>query len=90
MEYGTKINSFTTIKETTKTYFEDLYFEQEGVNTNVTTVMLKYFPIVIAHEENVELMKPIEESNILNAIWGLTFDKALGPNGFSIHFYRAC
>jgi len=34
-------------------------------------------------------VKPIEEEEIFNAIWDLEIDKAPGPNGFSISFYRS-
>ena len=26
----------------------------------------------------------------MEVIWAMELDKALGPNGFSFHFYRAC
>jgi hypothetical protein len=35
-------------------------------------------------------MKPFTEEEICNVIWSMEPDKAPGPDGFSIHFYRAC
>jgi len=35
-------------------------------------------------------MKPFIEKEINNVIWSMEKDKAPGPDGFSIHFYRAC
>ena len=30
------------------------------------------------------------EEGVIRAIWEMELDKALGPDGFSIHFFRAC
>eukprot|EP00253_Pinus_taeda_P001798 PITA_01798 len=35
-------------------------------------------------------MKPFFEKEIVDVIWSMQLDKALGPDGFTIHFYRAC
>ena len=35
------------------------------------------------------MVKPIMEYEIRNAIWSLHADKALGPDDFTINFYRA-
>jgi hypothetical protein len=50
--------------------------------------MLENIPTLISDEENVELNKFIEEDEIINAILGLALDKAPGPDGFTIHFFK--
>ena len=40
-------------------------------------------------DENEQLVRPISEQEISDAIWSLQLDKAPGPNGFTIKFYRA-
>ena len=41
---------------------------------------------MVSEEENVELMKPFSEEEIIDVIWSMEPDKALGPDGFSFHF----
>jgi hypothetical protein len=46
---------------------------------------LDHIPLVITHEDNTELMKIIDEYEIINVIWGLFCDKSPCSNGFTIH-----
>ena len=41
-------------------------------------------------EDNGELMKPFSEAEIIDVFWSMDLDKAPGPGGFSIHFYKVC
>jgi hypothetical protein len=36
------------------------------------------------------LLKPTNEEEISKIIWSMDPDKAPGPDGFTIHFYRIC
>ena len=47
-------------------------------------------PFLVSEEENVELMKPFLEQEIIDVIWAMEPDKASGPDDFSFHFYRVC
>ena len=47
-------------------------------------------PSLISTEDNVDLMKPFTEKEILDVIWAMEPNEALRPNGFSFHFYRVC
>eukprot|EP00253_Pinus_taeda_P006593 PITA_06593 len=53
------------------------------------TDLLQYLPSGINKEINDNLSKEIEEEEIRGAIWDLHPDKAPGPDGFPICFYRA-
>ena len=46
--------------------------------------LLLVIPSKISDDENEELMKPVLEYEISDAIWTLQ----LGPDGFTINFYR--
>jgi hypothetical protein len=48
--------------------------------------MLDNIPLIISEEDNLELMKPIEEEEIMKAIWDLELDKAPESDGFSISY----
>ena len=47
-------------------------------------------PNLVGHEDNVDLVKPFSEQEVVDVIWSMDQDKALGMDGFSIHFYRSC
>ena len=42
----------------------------------------------MSEEENVELIKPFTEEEIIDVIWSMEPNKDPGPDGFSFHFYR--
>ena len=44
----------------------------------------------MSKEDNATLMKPFTDEEINNVIWSMEPDKAPGPDGFSINFYRNC
>jgi hypothetical protein len=49
--------------------------------------MLENIPTLI-RKKRKNLLQEIEEEEMIQAIWSLEKDKAPGPDGFSIHFYR--
>ena len=51
--------------------------------------LLLGIPSLIKEAKNRGLSKHIMEYEIRNAIWSLHADKAPGPDGFTINFYRA-
>eukprot|EP00253_Pinus_taeda_P031845 PITA_31845 len=51
--------------------------------------LLQHLPAEISEEINENLIKEIEEEEIRRVIWTLQPDKALGPDGFPICFYKA-
>jgi hypothetical protein len=64
-------------------------YKEEGVDTKEEfSYFLTYVPRMVNEEDNSRLWKPFTEDEISNVIWMMEPDKAPGPNGFSIHFYR--
>lgn len=53
------------------------------------TDLLQYLPNKISKEVNDNLNKEIDKEEIRRTIWSLQLDKAPGPDGFPICFYRA-
>ena len=51
---------------------------------------LSNIPPLASHEDNVGILKPFTKKEIVDVIWAMKPDKAPGPDGFSIHFYRVC
>lgn len=50
--------------------------------------LLIHTPKIITEEMNLHLIKEIEMEEVIKAVWTLHPDKAPGPDGFSISFYR--
>ena len=50
--------------------------------------MVSDIPSLINPEERLRLKSPISEGEVKKAVWSLHLDKAPGPDGFPICFYR--
>lgn len=72
---GPGIRSPNLLNETTD---EDDYDDQ-----------IQFLPKSISKEMNDTLNKEIDEEEVRKTIWALQLDKAPGPDGFRICFYRA-
>ena len=63
----------------------------EGVSDSAMSAgLLSFFPSLISDELNAGLVKSFTEQEIVDVIWAMEPKKSPGPDGFSIHFYRAC
>ena len=62
--------------------------DSEETYSEAQANLLLGIPTLTKDAENIELSKPIMEFEIKTAIWSVREDKALGPDGFSIKFYR--
>jgi hypothetical protein len=51
--------------------------------------MLANIPNIVSEHENNQLVQDITEEEIIKAVWSLDPDKAPGPDGFPIRFYRS-
>jgi hypothetical protein len=49
--------------------------------------MPKHIPTIITRKGNQDLLKVIDEEEMYQVVWTLELDKALGHDGFSIHFF---
>jgi hypothetical protein len=69
-------------------HFEALYFDEIHPDPTSIQTMLENIPSVVIEEQNKILLQEIDEEETKKSIWSLGKDKAWGPDGFSIHFYR--
>ena len=68
-----------------------MLFQNDGCSDEeVSSEFLNNVPSLVSIEDNYDLMKPFSEMEIIDVIWAMEFDKSLGPDGFSIHFYKVC
>ena len=78
------------LKQSASSYFQQLFHEEGQYGVEVSSEFLDNRPILVSLEDNNNLMKPFTEKEIIDVIWAMEFDKALGLDGFSIHFYKVC
>lgn len=78
------------VKEGAVQHFQKLYTPEDQGDETEEAEFLKHIPSLVTVEENSELSKSVTEEEIIKTIWSMESDKAPGPDGFSIHFYKVC
>ena len=86
---GKRIVEKEEIKDHVFQNFRDLYRDRDKVDPLAQAELLSGIPSLITEQDDKDMSKPIMETEIKVAIWSLKADKALGPNGYTINFYRA-
>jgi len=84
---GNQKNTQEAIRNIATEYYIDLLTETKGEEDYDD--LLQYLPKGLTKDMNDSLNKEIEEEEIRSVVWTLNPDKAPGPNGFPIYFYRA-
>ena len=87
-EDGTVIIGQAAINTEVRSFFENLYNDEEYVSQECMEEMVRDIPTMIIPEDNLQLKSPISEEEVKKAIWSLHPDKAPGLDDFPIHFYR--
>lgn len=83
---GNRHNTQDSIKEAANKHFNNLLTEDKAEEDYSS--MLQHLSKGVTQEMNSSLRKEVEEEEIQAAIWSLHPDKAPGPDGFPISFYR--
>ena len=66
-----------------------MLFQDDGCfDEEVSSDFLNNVPSLVNIEDNFDLINPFSEMEIVDVILAMESDKALGPDGFSIHFYK--
>ena len=86
---GKRIVEQEELKDHFFQHFRDLYRDTDEVDPLAQAKILSGIPSLITEQDDKELKIPIMEVEIKLAIWSLKADKAPGPDGFTINFYRA-
>ena len=87
-EDGSLIQGKATISTEVRTFFEHLYSNEDQVPHHLMEEMVSNIPSLFIKEDRLRLESPITKDEIKKAIWSLHPDKAPGPDGFPICFYR--
>lgn len=83
---GQEIKGAEELKKAAHNHFKNLLTANE--ETIEYENFLQHTQKKIREEQNVEMNKEISEEEVVAAIWSLHPDKAPGPNGFTIAFYK--
>eukprot|EP00253_Pinus_taeda_P036438 PITA_36438 len=87
---GQVCKGFAQIKEAPVKNFQNLLSAERDGSEEDISEFLTNIPKLVSIEDNENLMSPVTEEEISNIVWSMEPDKAPGPDGFSIHFYRIC
>jgi hypothetical protein len=87
---GQVCKGFNQVKAAAESHFRNLYREDIQSNDEEAVDLLSNIPSLISPEDNALLCRPTTEEEIINVIWSMEADKAPGPDGFTIHFYKSC
>jgi hypothetical protein len=87
---GVLINSFEEIKKATTSHFGKLYTKEGEDNQDQSKKFIEHIPHMIKEEDNTELSKEVTVEEVKAVLNQFDPDKAPGPDGFTLHFYRNC
>jgi hypothetical protein len=87
---GQVCKGFNQVKAAAESHFMNLYREDNQSYDEESVDLLSNIPSLISLEDNELLCRPTTEEEIANVIWSMEADKAPGPDGFTIHFYKSC
>ena len=85
---GDKDEGKEEIKKHLVQHFKNLCADTDETDPISQDELLSFIPSKIMDDDNEELVRPISEQEISDAIWSLQLDKAPSPDGFIIIFYR--
>ena len=86
---GNKVEGNEAIKKHIVQHLRNIYTDRDDMDPICQDELLSVISSKISDDENEELVKPILEQEISDAMWTLQLDRASGPDGFTIKFYRA-
>ena len=71
-------------------HFNSIAQEPEVDRTDTIAELIKSIPKTITNEQNLALTREISLEEVEEAVKNMPNEKALGPDGFTIKFYKAC
>jgi len=86
---GEVIKGQPLLKKVATSHFQQLFQEDGSSDDDLVADFLSNIPSLVA-DLNARLLKPFTKKKIVEVIWSMEPDKAPRPDGFTIHFYKAC
>ena len=85
---GEIIKDFDQIKQQTTNHFHELYTTNGRSEDEIVDNLIRNIPGKLTKDNNLHFNRKIEEAEILKSINQFNEDKALRPDGFTLHFYK--
>ena len=73
---GESFKGFSQIKQVAEAHFQNLFSEDGISDLDLTTNFLSNIPCMVSEEDNVDLLKPFAEQEIIDVIWAMEPDKS--------------
>ena len=89
-ERGDTLQSHQDIAALLTRHFNHIAQEPQANRTESIEVLTQAIPKVITNEHNLALSREISLEEVEEAVRSMPNDKAPGPDGFTINFYKAC
>jgi ribonuclease HI/exonuclease III len=87
---GQVSKGITQIKAAADSHFRNLFSDGTQATEEESADFLDNIPHLLSPEDNAALIREVTEEEIIKVIWSMGSDKAPGPDGFTIHFYKVC
>eukprot|EP00253_Pinus_taeda_P032499 PITA_32499 len=89
-EQGDIIDNHQGISTLLTSHLKSTAQEPEVDRSEAIAELIKFIPKTISNEQNLALTREISLEEVEEAVKDMPNDKALGPDGFTINFYKAC
>lgn len=86
---GIWIRGQENLSNLARNHFHEIFTDEGEADLTAQADLLAGIPNMVPEDINQDLIKPIHEQEIKEAVWNLQIDKAPGPDGFTSNFYRA-
>jgi hypothetical protein len=87
---GIERQSHEEIEITLVNHFQGIALEPNQDRTKAIQRIIQHIPCLVIEEKNNNLNKSIAEEEIDQVLQEMPNGKALGPDGFTMEFFKAC
>jgi hypothetical protein len=86
---GTKVRVFSNLASLGVKHFHTIFQEQTHHNVDVVLRLLSYFPTLVDEEDNQAIYNEILKEELQAMIASFKKDKSLGPNDWTVEFFKS-
>ena len=89
-EAGDTLHNQKEISSLLTEHFKHIAQETQADRIEAIDTLTQAIPKVVTNEQNLTLLKEISMEEVEEVVKSMPNDKAPGPDGFTINFYKAC
>eukprot|EP00253_Pinus_taeda_P020055 PITA_20055 len=87
---GETLQNHKDISSLLTRHFKHIAQETQDERTEAIASLPQAIPSIITNEQNLALLREVSMEEVEEAVKSMPNDKAPGPDGFTINFYKAC